>query len=230
MVYLIFVGFLVPLWSPAEFAISHAGNCLDTKAAQDNEWTNLFNGRDLEGWSRRNGSAKFTVKDDTITGTTNEGSPNSFLCTNKEYGDFELTFEVKVDDRLNSGVQIRSKTKTNRQQRVFGPQVEIEASGQKGAEAGYIYGEATGRGWLTPAENRKPHKTFKDGEWNSYRILAEGPRIQTWVNGVAISNLVDKDIYASHPSGFIGLQVHGIGKGQGPYSVQWRKLRIREIQ
>ena len=40
------------------------------------------------------------------------GSPNSFLCTDKLYGDFELQFEVKlINDELNSGVQIRSQTK-----------------------------------------------------------------------------------------------------------------------
>ena len=71
-------------------------------------WTDLFNGRDLTGFSQKNGTATFEAKDGTIVGTTAKGSPNSFLCTDKLYGDFELTFEVKVHNSLNSGVMIRS--------------------------------------------------------------------------------------------------------------------------
>jgi hypothetical protein len=110
-----------------------------------------------------------------ITGQTTPGSPNSFLCTKKLYGNFELEFEVKVHNQLNSGVQIRSQTKPvakgkkEKFGRVNGPQVEIEASGAKGAEAGYVYGEATGRGWLTTTDRLKPHKVLKDGQWNKFR-------------------------------------------------------------
>ena len=75
------------------------------------DWVNLFDGKTLDGWIQKNGTAKYKVVDGTIHGTTNEGSPNSFLCSAKEYGNFELEFEVKVHDSLNSGVQIRSKTK-----------------------------------------------------------------------------------------------------------------------
>jgi len=194
------------------------------------EWASLFDGKTLDGWTQKNGTATYRVEDGAIVGKTNEGSPNSFLCTDKNYGDFELEFEVKVDDRLNSGVQIRSKTKGDTDQgRVYGPQVEIEASGKNGAEAGYIYGEATGRGWLTPNDRRKPHKHFKDGQWNKYRVVAKGPRIQTWINGQPIADLTDEEIYKTHPKGFIGLQVHGIRKGTGPYEVAWRNLRIKVL-
>src|SRR5687767_13612063 len=74
-------------------------------------WVPLFNGKNLDGWEQRNGTATYRVEGDSIVGKTSEGSPNSFLCTKKEYGDFELKFEVKVDDQLNSGVQFRSKSK-----------------------------------------------------------------------------------------------------------------------
>lgn len=191
-------------------------------------WVSLFDGKTLKGWTPKNGLAHYRIVDGTILGRTTDGSPNSFLCTAKEYGDFELEFEVKVHDRLNSGVQIRSKSKEDGG-RVYGPQVEIEASGENGAEAGYVYGEATGRGWLTPEDRLKRHKVFKDGEWNHYRIVAKGPRIQTWINGQMIEDLTDEAIYETHPKGFIGLQVHGIGKGTGPYTVAWRKIRIKEL-
>lgn len=198
-------------------------------------WVTMFNGKTLAGWTQKNGYAKYEVVDGAIQGTTAEGSPNSFLCTVQEYGDFELEFEVKVSNELNSGVQIRSQTKPEAGKtiydtgRVNGPQVEIEASGENGAEAGYVYGEATGRGWLTPPERLVPHKHFRDGEWNQFRIVAKGPRIETFINGQKIEDLTDEEIYKTHPKGFIGLQVHGIGRRSGPYHVMWRNLRIKEL-
>ena len=192
-------------------------------------WKDLFNGKDLSGFTQRNGSATYEVVDGTILGTTAKGSPNSFLCTDKKYGDFELMFEVKCHNRLNSGVQIRSKTKNDDpKQRVNGPQIEIESSGAKGAEAGYVYGEAC-YGWMTPENSRKPHKHFKDGEWNKYLVKAKGSRIQVWINGEQVSDLVHEKAFESHPSGFIGLQVHGVGN-RGPFTVAWRNLKIRESE
>jgi hypothetical protein len=197
-------------------------------AMAEEGWVDLFNGKNLDGWTQRNGTAAYKIEGDSIVGTTAEGSPNSFLCSDKEYGDFELTFEVKVDNALNSGVQIRSQTQGGPTGRVNGPQVEIEASGKDGAEAGYLYGEASG-GWMTPQDKLKPHKHFKDGEWNAYRIVAKGPRIQVWINGEMISDLVDEAKFKSHPKGFLGLQVHSVGKGQGPFQVAWRKLKLKEL-
>ncbi|HCS54498.1 DUF1080 domain-containing protein [Rubinisphaera sp.] len=197
------------------------------------EWVSLFNGKNLDGWIQKNGTATYSVEDGTIVGVTSDGSPNSFLCSKKDYGNFELEFEVKVHNSLNSGVQIRSQTKETDKKdtfgRVNGPQVEIEASGNNGAEAGYIYGEATGRGWLTPQDQLVPHKKMKDGEWNKFRVVANGPHIQTWINGEMVADLTDEAIYETHPKGFIGLQVHGIKKGDGPFDVAWRNIRIKTI-
>ncbi len=207
-----------------------------TAMAQD-AWVSLFDGKTLEGWTQKNGTATYRVEDGAIVGKTQQGSPNSFLCTDKEYGDFELEFDVMVDSGLNSGVQIRSKTKevaTGKKKndevgRVYGPQVEIEAGGEKGAQAGYIYGEATALGWLTPDADVKPHKSFKDGEWNHFKVVAKGPNIKVWINGEMISDLTHEGIYETHPSGFIGLQVHGIGANAGPYEVRWKNLKIMPL-
>ncbi len=205
--------------------------------ASAGDWITLFDGETLTGWSQRNGYATYRVVDGTILGRTSPGSPNSFLCTTTNFGDFELEFEVKVDDELNSGVMIRSSQKpessgsgrNERAGRVYGPQVEIESSGQDGAESGYVYGEATGRGWLTPQDRLIPHKTMRDGEWNSYRIVAKGVRIQTWINGKAIEDISDQEIFKTHPGGFIGLQVHGIRQGTGPFEVAWRNIRVKPL-
>lgn len=194
----------------------------------------LFDGKSLNGWIQKNGTATYVIKDGTVLGTTAEGSPNSFLCTEKEYGDFDLTVEVLLNNNeLNSGIQIRSTTAApegdEKFGRVNGPQVEIEAAGAEGAQAGYIYGEACG-GWMTIDAEAKRSKAFKDGDWNEYRIKAEGPRIQTWINGEVVEDLTDDAKFASHPKGFIALQVHGIGAGEGPYSVQWRNIKIKELK
>ncbi|MCH2180141.1 MAG: DUF1080 domain-containing protein [Mariniblastus sp.] len=186
-------------------------------------WVLLFNTKDLTGWSQKNGTADYKVIDGTVKGTTSEGSPNSFLCTDRDFGDFELMFETKVDNGLNSGVQIRSQSKTEfKKGRVHGPQVEIEMAP---GESGYIYSEGTGRGWLSQKRDKKD--TFKNGQWNQYRVLAKGARIQTWVNGIAVADMTDED---SSRKGFIGLQVHGIPKNKGPFSVQWRNIKIRELK
>ncbi len=188
-------------------------------------FVSLFDGKTLTGWEQKNGTATYQIEKGVILGKTSEGSPNSFLCSQKHYGDFELLFEVKVDDALNSGVQIRSASKPDfNNGRVHGPQVEIATNGT----AGFIYGEALGTGWLS--ENREDPKkkaAFKKGEWNKYRVLAQGNSIKTWINGVAIADLVDEKSKMS--SGFIGLQVHGIKKGTGPYEVRWRNLKLKDL-
>jgi Domain of Unknown Function (DUF1080) len=186
------------------------------------DWQPLFNGSDLSNWIQRNGWAVYRIEGDSIVGTTSEGSPNSFLCTREEYGDYELRFEVKVAPELNSGVQFRSKSLPDRDNgRVHGPQVEICAAP---GPAGYIYGESTGRNWLSP--DQTVNDAFKNGEWNQYRIRAQGPRLQTWVNGRLIEDITDT---ASPTAGFIGLQVHGIASKAGPYQVRWRNIAIRTL-
>ena len=190
---------------------------------REDGFVDLFNGKNLDGWEQKNGTATYEVVDDTILGRTVKGSPNSFLCSEKEYGDFELVFEVKVDKGLNSGVQIRSVSKPDyKEGRVHGPQVEIEWDP---GESGYIYSEGTKRGWVSPTRTQK--NVFKNEGWNEYRVLADGPRIQTWINGTCIEDIEMPAIESR--KGFLGLQVHGVKKNAGPFKVQWKNIRIREI-
>ncbi|MEZ6136078.1 MAG: family 16 glycoside hydrolase [Pirellulaceae bacterium] len=132
------------------------------------QFVSIFNGKDLGGWSQKNGLATYEVADGAVVGHTAKNSPNSFLCSEKDYADFELTFEVKVDEGLNSGVQIRSRSLAEKDNgRVHGPQVEIETGP---AEAGYVYGEATGRGWLSP--NQPATDAMKNDGWNRFVVRA----------------------------------------------------------
>jgi len=185
-------------------------------------WVELFDGTTLAGWTQKNGTAKYRVEEGTVIGSTANGSPNSFLCTDQTFGDFELAFEVMDDVFLNSGVQIRSLSKPDYDNgRVHGPQVEIETSP---GEAGYIYSEATGRGWLSPTQPIQD--AYQNGQWNQFLVRAHGDRLQTWINGRKIEDLTDKD--SSH-EGFIGLQVHGIGDNEGPYQVRWKNIKLRNL-
>ena len=193
------------------------------KAEDEKGFTALFDGKTLDGWEQKNGTAEHKVADGTIMGTTAVGSPNSFLCSKKSYSDFDLRFEVKVDKGLNSGVQLRSLSKKDfKKGRVHGPQVEIESDP---GESGYIYSEATGRGWISP--DQKQMNVFKNDGWNEYRVLADGNRIETWINGTYIEDLDVPEVESS--KGFLGLQVHSIPKTQGPFKVQWRNIRIKEL-
>jgi hypothetical protein len=189
-------------------------------------WTELFDGESLEGWEQKNGTATYRVENGSIVGRTTKGSPNSFLCSKTEFADFELEFIVKVDDHLNSGMQIRSiSSEEFFSGRVHGPQVEIEASP---GEAGHVYSEGTGRGWLSPKahlEDAAKRVAYRNGLWNHYRVLAQGPHIQTWINGLPVGDVTDSE---SSPKGFLGLQVHSIGENQGPFEVRWANIRIRE--
>src|SRR6184192_3024140 len=75
----------------------------------DDGWVNLFNGKDLDGWVQRGGKAKYRAEDGQIVGIAVPNTGNSFLCTKKDYGDFILELEFKVQLGLNSGVQVRSQ-------------------------------------------------------------------------------------------------------------------------
>ncbi len=175
-------------------------------------WKSLFDGKTLNGWKQATGKATYTVENGQIVGTTVLGSPNSFLVTEKEYGNFILELDAKVDNpESNSGVQTRSHYDPNANKgagKVYGRQVEIDPSERRWT--GGIYDEGR-RDWLYPLElNAKAKPAFKLGEWNHFRIECIGNSIKTWVNGVPTAYMVD----TVDSKGFIGLQVHAIGKAE----------------
>jgi hypothetical protein len=186
-------------------------------------WVSLFDGKTLKGWEQKNGNAKYTVEDGQIVGTTVANTPNSFLCTKQFYSDFILEVEFKVDDALNSGIQIRSNSfaEYNNGQ-VHGYQIEIDPSPR--ASSGGIYDEGR-RGWLHTLEgNEAAQKAFRNGQWNSFRVEAIGDTLKTWINGVPAAHLYD----TRTRSGFIALQVHSIGNDEAKEGIQvrWRNIRI----
>jgi hypothetical protein len=196
----------------------------------EGKWVPLFDGKTLDGWKVEGGFATYKVEDGAIVGTTAIGSPNTFLCKG-DFKDFVLEAEVKCDPRLNSGIQVRSHVYSkndpdpeNRQRAgvVFGPQCEIARKDT--GTAGRFYDEGRRGKWLAEIEPAASD-AFKDDDWNRYRIVVQGNRYRSWINGIAASDFTD-DV---DQRGFIGLQVHGISRGQGPFQVRWRSVRIREL-
>jgi hypothetical protein len=180
------------------------------------------------------------VENGTLIGTTVDGSPNTFLMKGL-FKDFELQFDVKVDDQLNSGVQVRSHLakagdpapegrkggQPLPEGRLFGPQCEIAVNGT----AGDFYDEARRGTWwsiLTKTEAVRTDEAkaaFKKGEWNHYRIVVQGDHYQSYVNGVKTADFTQP----GDPEGNIGFQVHGIKKGDGPYTVCWKNVKVKTL-
>ena len=177
-----------------------------------------------QAWVQRGGDAVYSFVGGEIVGETRPNQPNSFLCTKQEYANFELTLEFKVDDALNSGVQIRSQARAEgTRERVFGYQVEIDPSPRRWT--GGIYDEGR-RGWIAPLSGQTDSMgAFRSGQWNAMRIVCEADRIRTWINGVSCADLTD----AMTPKGFVALQVHGVGARAEVMEVRWRQIRIREL-
>ncbi len=188
------------------------------------EWVNLFNGKNLKGWEKLDGSAEFRVENGEVIGVSRRGTPNTFMATKKVYSDFILEYEMKMDHGLNSGVQIRSVAlQPDGTERVNGYQVECDDHDSR-PWAGGIYEEAS-RGWLYPMSYHMcVTKENRRGEWNKIRVEAVGSTIRTYINGVNFANLVDD----ARQEGFIALQVHGIGNNAAleGKEIRWKNIRI----
>lgn len=206
-------------------------------AEPQQNWALLSGGDSLDAWTKVGGEATYTIKDGVITGTTGEGK-NTFL-TKGPFNNFVLEFDVKCDPGLNSGVQIRShlyaedtpqesKPKRIREKgEMYGYQCEIRAdiNGDNGC-AGNFWDEGRRTKWLDETVNAaEKQKAYKPGQWNQFRIVAQGDRIRSYINGVTIADFTDD----RDAEGIIGLQVHSIKKGSGPYQVSWKKVRIRQL-
>jgi hypothetical protein len=189
-------------------------------AAEDkSEPVPLFDGKSFAGWEGN--LDHFRIEDEAIVaGTLRKPiERNEFLCTEREYGDFELRLEFKLlGDGANAGVQFRTKRIPNHHE-VIGYQADM-GDGWWGS----LYDESRRNEILAKADEKRIAKVLKPGEWNEYRIRAAGPRIQLWINGEQTVDYTEEDPEIAR-TGVIAVQIHG-----GPPSEAWyRNLKIVEL-
>ena len=173
----------------------------------------LFNGKDLTGWTLYGKDKWYVENGELVCESGEDSSDYGYLATDEYYDDFDLTVEFKQEANGNSGVFFRSTVTPPA--RVNGWQVEVAP---KGNDTAGIY-ESYGRGWLVQIPEEK-EGILKEGEWNTLRILAQGPRIQTWLNGEPMVDITDEKVGLGH--GRIALQIHD----GGGIKVRWRNLHI----
>ena len=184
----------------------------------------LFDGKTLTGWEIPEAEKKWWKVEDgkIVGGSMEENVPlNTFLGTTKTYADFEMRFQVKLTQKegfTNSGIQVRS------------------LRGADGHMSGYQVDAGIGYWGTIWDEHRRDKKiavpvdeaalkaVVKDWDWNDYRILCEGPRIRTWINGVLAINFTEADP-AIPRDGLIGLQAHSGGK----FLVEFKDITIEEL-
>lgn len=219
--------------------------------SEQEEWQYLFDGKSLDGWKIINQDWKnpdsrpqFFVEDNMIVCNTVMDNEGGYLVTEKAYSDFILEFDVKIDTSLNSGLQCRSRMWDKDTSTVYvagdqagtkhesmwpkgyvwGYQIEVDPSCR--AWSGGLY-EPGNRGWIvTLAGNEVARKAFRPMDWNHFKILMDGNKIITWVNGVLVVNTTDN----MSLSGFIGLQFHGAYQPwQKDKKSMWKNIRIKEL-
>jgi hypothetical protein len=173
----------------------------DTKPAP--QTITLYNGKNLDGWVQKGDPATQWIADgDTIIGRTDSSAKNhGFLCTEKEYGDFILDLDFKLDPKYRAGIQIRSMSYPEYYGGVVhGDQIVIAPS----ATTGGVMEEA-GRHWIYDLKgNDAILKAYRSNDWNHFTIACVGDTVKTWLNGVEGANLRD----SKTPIGFIALEVN----------------------
>jgi hypothetical protein len=172
----------------------------------------IFNGKDLTGWMNH-GVEKWSVADGVLIGSSGTGGGYGYLSTEKQYDDFILRLEFKLESQGNSGVFFRSViTGTD----IKGWQVEVAPPGNN---TGAVY-ESGGRGWLNEIPDNREN-ILQPGEWNDLVIRVKGNHVQSWLNGESMTDLFDEAIGKGR--GVIALQVHS----GGGVAVKWRNITLK---
>jgi hypothetical protein len=183
----------------------------------------FFNGRDLTGWRGLN--AHWAVRDGALVGSSQPDGLkfNTFLVSEREYGDFELRFEVKLEGKLNpnSGVQIRSQILDEKTWAVKGPQCDIGA-GYWGSLFGEHFAPGNKHIMLKASNWAEVKKVLKADDFNRYEIRAVGKRVTIKINGLTT---VDDEFPTLPERGLIAWQLHG----GGPMTVTFRSIQFKAL-
>jgi hypothetical protein len=193
-------------------------------SAQDDGFRPLFDGQTLAGWEGN--TDYFRVQDGVlISGRLDRDIPhNNFLCTTERFDNFDLRLEVRMNGRRNNGgIQIRTE-RVPLHYEVSGYQADIGEWPPENTKFvwGGMYDETRRNKYLSPAREDIPD-FVQITDWNDYRVLADGPRIQIWVNGVLTTDFAETQ--AVPGTGRICVQIHG-----GPAAEVWhRNIRIKVL-
>lgn len=213
-----------------------------TDDVPESEWVDLFDGVSINGWEYKGGPNQFVVEDKMLVSTSELGKPDGYLCTTRDFDNFILEWEVKIDTTLNSGVQIRGQiwekdTATMylsgsgelskhswEAGGIWGYQIEVDPSPRRWS--GGLY-EPGNRGWVVDlAENKEAGEAFDRSGWNKMKVEINHNQIKTWVNGVLAVDTIDDLL----DSGFIALQYHkAYNQSQEGKKVYWKNIRIKEL-
>jgi hypothetical protein len=175
---------------------------------------NLFNGKDLTGWTAH-GTEKWFVEEGNLVCESGPDKQYGYLSTTQKYKNFELTLQFKQEANGNSGVFFRSSIEGVK---ISGWQVEVAPLNHS---TGGIY-ESYGRGWLLkPSDSGQ--KALKVGKWNKMKIRVMGEEVTTWLNGEQMVHIKDEKI--GKGDGFVALQIHD----GGGIRVLWRKLKLKVL-
>ncbi len=177
----------------------------------------FWSGKNLDGWE---GLTKYwSVKDGALVGYTPEDPKhNTFLCSKKKYGDFELRFKIRLKDGIgNSGVQIRSKLVDTEKFIVAGPQCDIGA-----AYWGSLYGERFG-GMMKQSPGDLVKKVVKPDDFNDYHIKCVGKHVTIKVND---ETMVDDEFAKMPEEGIIAWQLHA---GFKSMEVTFKDIRFTDL-
>jgi hypothetical protein len=183
----------------------------------------LFDGRTFTGWEGNIGSV-WRIEDGALTAGAldKKQAKNDFLATIQEYQDFELTLKWKLEGTegfINGGVQFRSERIPNHHE-VSGYQADLGA-GFDGA----LYDESRRKRVLVkPSDEILKQASKPLGEWNEYRIRAQGDRIQLWLNGVQTVDYTEVETNIAK-KGMIAVQIHG----NATSVVRYKDLLIQEL-
>ena len=206
-------------------ALSLFVSCLTTLVVEKKpaKFISLFNGTDFTGWEGN--QAFFRIEDGVVVaGRLDQAIPrNEFLCTSRDYNDFELRLQAKVSrEDANGGIQIRSRRVPNHNE-VKGYQADIGMIENRNIW-GALYDEYRRREMLATPNQEKLAEVYKPSKWNDYIIRCEGPRIRIWINGYKTIDYTEPDPNVEL-TGIIGLQIHS-----GPAAeIRYRHIEIMAI-
>lgn len=188
----------------APFAISNL-QAKDAPAA-----ISLFNGTDLTGWKIPQPNPFWTVREGVLTGTNDPAKSGSMLWTTGEYKDFELEAESKWEGDIDSGFMLRK------------PELQLQLGVSRSLKTDMTGCFYTGK-YPAEAQAKDRAKLLKPGEWNHFRLRAQGEQFTVWINGTEAVSWKSPQYAGSAP---IGLQIHG-GLAM---TVHFKNIKIKSLE